>query len=90
MKKELLISLVALAVALVAVIGVWHRENTVVSANSTGGCSSVSGLDRLENATEPGAWIVVGDRVYLLKAKYDYNNKSWTIYQLANTRLTSR
>jgi len=90
MRKELLISLLALAVALVAVIAVLHRDNTVESANTTEGCSAVSGLGHLASSTEPGAWIVVGDSVYLLKADYDYNNKSWTISQLSSARLTSK
>jgi hypothetical protein len=90
MKKELLVSFLALLVALVAAISVVHRGNAAVSANAAGECSCVSGLGNLVSSTEPGAWIVVGDSVYLLKAEYDYNDKSWTVSQLASTRLTSR
>ena len=90
MKKELLISLLALVVALIAAIGAWQGGNDVLFANTAEGCGCVSGLGYLATSTEPGAWIVAGDTVYLLQADYDYNNKQWAVHQLASTRLTSR
>jgi len=90
MKKELLISLLALLAALVAAIGVWHRGTTVAFANDTGGCASASSIGTITSASEPGAWIVAADKVYLVRADYNFNNKTWTIRQLASSQLTPR
>ena len=90
MKKELLISLLALLVALLTAIGVWHRGPTVAFANSTEGPGGVSGINYLASSTEPGAWIVAGNSLYLVRADYDFNNKQWTIRQLASIQLTAR
>ena len=88
MKKELLISLLALLAALVAAMGVWHRDATVAFANDTGGRVSVSSVGTITSASEPGAWIVAADKVYLVRADYDFNDKTWSIRQLATSQLT--
>ena len=89
MKKELLISLLALVIALVAAIGVWHRGPTVAFANGAETDSAVSTIDSTAYDTHPGAWIVAGDKVYLFRADYNSKTSEWTIHQLASARLNS-
>lgn len=88
MKKELLISLLAVLIALVAMVGVWNRGATVAFANGAESGSAVSGIGFLANSTNPGAWVIVGDKVYLVEADYDFNAKRWTVRQLASSKLT--
>ena len=84
----MLISFLAVLIALVAMVGVWNRGATVAFANVPEGGSSVSGIGFLANSTNPGAWIVVDDKVYLVEADYDFNAKRWTVRQLASSKLT--
>ena len=88
MKKELLISLLAVLMALVAMVGVWHRDATVAFANVPESGSAVSGIGFLANSANPGAWIIAGDKLYLVEADYDFDAKRWTVRQLASTKLT--
>ena len=88
MKKELLISLLAVLIALVAAVGVWNRSATVAFANGAESDTAVSSVDSMAYDTKPGAWIVAGDKVYLFRAYYDANTGGWTIRQLASSKLT--
>ncbi len=87
MKKELLISLLAVLIALVAMVGVRNRGATLAFANVPESGSAVSGIGFLATSTNPGAWIVAGDSLYLVEADYDFNAKRWTVRQLASTKL---
>jgi hypothetical protein len=89
MSKELLVFVLAIAVAVGAALGAWHRPDTVESASVTGDRASVSSIESMVSSANPGAWIVVGNKLYLVKADYDFNNKRWTIKQLANAELGS-
>lgn len=88
MKKELLIPLIAVLIALVAAVGICNRSATVAFANDTESDSAISSIDSMAYDTKPGAWIVAGDRVYLFRAEYNANTKEWTIHQLASSKLT--
>ena len=85
MKKELMISLLAVLIALAAMVAVWNRGGTVAFANDAETDTAVSTIDSLAFDTQPGAWIVAGGKVYLFKA--DYDAKGWTIRQLASSKL---
>lgn len=87
-KKELLISLLAVLIALAATVAVWNRGATVAFANGAESDTAVSSIGFIANSTNPGAWIVVEDKVYLVEADYDFNAKRWTIRQLASSELT--
>jgi len=87
-KKELMISLLAVLIALTAMVAVWNRGDTVAFANDAESDTAISTVDSLAFDTQPGAWIVAGDRVYLFRADYDSSTKGWTIRQLASSKLT--
>jgi len=73
--------------ALVAAVGIWNHSANVALANGSETAIAASGIDSLAFDTQPGAWIVAGDRVYLFRARYDANTGGWTINQLASSKL---
>jgi hypothetical protein len=57
-KKELLISLLAVLIALVAGVGIWNRSATVAFANDTESDSAISSIDSMAYNADTRDWTI--------------------------------